>query len=71
VPRGWTVELLWLAHIGDDMEHEEQSSNKLTREQSVGNGIFGSMAGKLKIVGDVVGPVTPLEDWECMRAAAR
>jgi prevent-host-death family protein len=26
--------------------------------------IFGSMAGKAKIVGDVVGPITPLEDWE-------
>jgi len=22
------------------------------------------MAGKVKIVGDIVGPVTPLEDWE-------
>jgi len=26
--------------------------------------IFGDMAGKTKIVGDIVGPVTPLEDWE-------
>jgi prevent-host-death family protein len=26
--------------------------------------IFGYMAGKVKIVGDIVGPVTPLEDWE-------
>jgi len=23
------------------------------------------MAGKAKIVGDIVGPITPLEDWEC------
>jgi len=22
------------------------------------------MAGKVKIVGDIVGPVTPIEDWE-------
>jgi prevent-host-death family protein len=26
--------------------------------------IFDYMAGKVKIVGDIVGPVTPLEDWE-------
>jgi prevent-host-death family protein len=26
--------------------------------------IFGYMAGKVKIVGDIVGPVTPAEDWE-------
>ena len=26
-------------------------------------GIFGYMAGKAKIVGDIVSPVTPLEDW--------
>jgi prevent-host-death family protein len=25
--------------------------------------IFGYMAGKVKIVGDIVGPVTPTEDW--------
>ena len=26
--------------------------------------IFNYMAGKVKIVGDIVGPVTPPEDWE-------
>jgi prevent-host-death family protein len=26
--------------------------------------IFGYMAGKVKIAGDIVGPVTPLKDWE-------
>ena len=26
--------------------------------------LFGYMAGKVKIVGDIVGPVTPLDDWE-------
>jgi prevent-host-death family protein len=26
--------------------------------------IFGYMAGKTKIVGDIVGPAVPLEDWE-------
>lgn len=29
--------------------------------------IFGCMRGKLKIVGDVVSPVVPLEDWECLK----
>jgi prevent-host-death family protein len=27
--------------------------------------IFDYMAGKAKAVGDIVGPVTPPEDWEC------
>ena len=26
--------------------------------------IFGYMAGKVKILGDIVGPITPVEDWE-------
>jgi prevent-host-death family protein len=26
--------------------------------------IFGYMTGRVKIVGDVVGPITPPEDWE-------
>jgi prevent-host-death family protein len=26
--------------------------------------IFNYMAGKVKIVGDIVGPITPPEDWE-------
>lgn len=26
--------------------------------------LFGYMAGKVKIAGDIVGPITPLEDWE-------
>ncbi len=26
--------------------------------------LFGYMAGKVNIVGDIVGPVTPSEDWE-------
>ena len=25
---------------------------------------FGYLAGKVKIAGDIVGPITPLEDWE-------
>ena len=26
--------------------------------------LFGYMAGKFKIAGDIVGPITPVEDWE-------
>ena len=26
--------------------------------------LFGYMAGKVKIAGDIVGPITPVEDWE-------
>jgi prevent-host-death family protein len=37
---------------------------KLVPAQSDVDDIFGYMTGKVKIVGDIVGPVTPLEDWE-------
>jgi prevent-host-death family protein len=37
---------------------------KLVPAPSTPEDIFGYMAGKVKIVGDIVGPVTPLEDWE-------
>ena len=26
--------------------------------------VFGYLAGKVKIVGEIGGPITPLEDWE-------
>jgi len=26
--------------------------------------IFGSLTGKIEILGDIVSPITPLEDWE-------
>jgi hypothetical protein len=29
--------------------------------------IFGYMAGKAKIAGDIVSPVTPLEDWKALK----
>ena len=38
---------------------------KLVPADSDADDIFGYMAGKAKIVGDIVGPVIPLEDWEC------
>jgi len=37
---------------------------KLVPAEKPVDDIFGYMAGKVKIVGDIVGPVTPLEDWE-------
>jgi len=38
---------------------------KLVPAEKQADDIFGYMAGKVKIVGDIVGPGTPLEDWEC------
>jgi hypothetical protein len=29
--------------------------------------VFGCLRGKMKIVGDIVGPVVPIEDWEVLR----
>ncbi|HEX4783436.1 MAG TPA: hypothetical protein VH350_03780 [Candidatus Sulfotelmatobacter sp.] len=57
--------------LGDEMERDEKSPAELTSARGVGDDIFGYMAGKAKIVGDVVGPITPLDDWECGPAAAR
>ncbi len=37
---------------------------KLVSAQNNADNIFGYMAGKVRVVGDIVGPVTPLEDWE-------
>jgi prevent-host-death family protein len=37
---------------------------KLVPAEKQADDIFGYMAGKAKIVGDIVGPITPLEDWE-------
>ncbi|MFZ0947867.1 MAG: type II toxin-antitoxin system prevent-host-death family antitoxin, partial [Candidatus Sulfotelmatobacter sp.] len=38
---------------------------KLVPAENQADDIFGYMTGKVKIVGDIVGPVTPPEDWEC------
>jgi prevent-host-death family protein len=37
---------------------------KLVAADNPMDDVFGFMTGKVKIVGDIVGPVTPLEDWE-------
>jgi prevent-host-death family protein len=39
---------------------------KLVPAPDPADDVFGYMAGKVKIVGDIVGPVTPLKDWESM-----
>jgi prevent-host-death family protein len=38
---------------------------KLVPAEKPADDIFGYMAGKVKIVGDIVGPITPQKDWEC------
>jgi prevent-host-death family protein len=40
---------------------------KLVPAETEDDGIFGYMAGKAKIVGDIVAPVTPIEDWEMLK----
>ena len=37
---------------------------KLVPAQSESDEIFGYMAAKVRVLGDIVGPVTPLEDWK-------
>jgi len=37
---------------------------RLVPAQNDADDIFGYMADKVKVVGDIVGPITPLEDWE-------
>jgi prevent-host-death family protein len=37
---------------------------KLVPAEKQVDDIFDYMAGKAKVVGDIVGPVTPPEDWE-------
>lgn len=40
---------------------------KLAPIQQEKDPIFGFMRGKGKIVGDIVSPITPLEDWESLK----
>ena len=37
---------------------------KLVPAEEKPDDIFGSLAGKIEILGDIVSPITPLEDWE-------
>lgn len=29
--------------------------------------VFGRLAGKIEILGDIVSPITPIEDWENLK----
>lgn len=40
---------------------------KLVPADGQSKDIFGCMKGKIKIVGDIVSPITPLEDWEMLK----
>jgi len=40
---------------------------KLVPAKGTDDYIFGYMAGKAKIVGDIVSPVTPLDDWDSLK----
>jgi prevent-host-death family protein len=37
---------------------------RLSPAPSAPEDVFGYMAGKVKIIGDIVSPITPPEDWE-------
>jgi prevent-host-death family protein len=55
-----------VSHSGEPVlitKHGRPVAKLVPAEQS-SDDIFGYMAGKVKIVGDIVGPITPLEDWE-------
>lgn len=40
---------------------------KLVPAKAKNESIFGYMAGKARIVGDIVSSVTPLKDWEALK----
>jgi len=40
---------------------------KLVPAKTKDDSIFGYMIGKAKIVGDIVSPVTPIEDWDALK----
>ena len=40
---------------------------RLVPVETADDEIFGFAVGRVKIVGDIVGPVFPLEDWEMLK----
>ncbi len=40
---------------------------KLMAAEIKDDSIFGYMASKAKIVGDIISPATPLEDWDALK----
>ena len=39
----------------------------LTPVEQIDDPIFGFMQDKATIVGDIVSPIVPLEDWDCLK----
>jgi prevent-host-death family protein len=40
---------------------------KLVPAKTKDSNIFDYMAGKVKIVGDIISPITPIEDWDALK----
>ncbi len=40
---------------------------KVVPAETKDDNIFGYMAGKAKIVGDIISPATPMEDWDALK----
>lgn len=40
---------------------------KLVPADEIREPILGRLKGKIEILGDIVGPITPLEDWESLK----
>ena len=40
---------------------------KLVPAETKDDSIFGYMVGKAKIVGDIISPITPIEDWNALK----
>jgi antitoxin (DNA-binding transcriptional repressor) of toxin-antitoxin stability system len=40
---------------------------KLVPAEAKDESIFGYMVGKAKIVGDIISPATPIEDWDALK----
>ncbi len=47
-----------------DVSQEPQRADDLLDMLPDSDSVFGYLAGKVRIVGDIVAPVTPLADWE-------
>ncbi len=46
---------------------KEAPAKKASSQTADPDSIFGYMAGKLKIAGDIESPVVPLEDWDVLK----
>jgi antitoxin (DNA-binding transcriptional repressor) of toxin-antitoxin stability system len=40
---------------------------KLVPPDEPASPVFDSLKGKIEILGDIVSPITPLEDWEALK----